>query len=207
MEHNLTMRADTHTQRILELAKKHGIVRSLDLDIIGAPRVALTRMTLSGQLEQVGRGLYRIPGSMGSEAESLTLVANIAPKAIFCLLTALQFHGLTTQLPRQVWIAMPRGSHSPQMSYPPIKMVQFGAEAYSAGIEIHVRDETQLRVYSVAKTVVDCFKFRHAIGVDVAVEALREAQAQSKLYLEDVWRYAQICRVANVMRPYLESLA
>lgn len=201
------LRPDTHTQRILELARSRGVIRSLDLDEIDAPRVALTRMMHRGQLEKVGRGLYRIPGSIGSEAESLTIVANKVPNAVFCLLTALQLHGLTMQLPRQVWIAMPRGSHAPQIAYPPLTMVQIGPHAFSAGIQIHVRDQAQLRVYSVARTLVDCPKFRHATGIDVAVEALREAQAQSQLELADVWRHAQICRMTNVMRPFLESIA
>jgi predicted transcriptional regulator of viral defense system len=125
---------------------------------------------------------------------------------VFCLLTALQFHELTTQLPRQVWIAMPRGSHVPRIAYPPLKMVQVSGEAYSAGIEVVERDQVPLRVYGVAKTVVDCFKHRNKIGLDVALEALRDARAQRKASADELWHYARICRVANVMRPYLEAI-
>lgn len=182
------------------------MLRPGDLQGLGAARVVLTRLAASGQLERVGRGLYRLPGVQASEHETLATVAAKVPQAVFCLLTALQFHGLTTQLPRQVWIAMPRGSHVPQLDYPPLKMVQCSGEAYGQGIEVYERDQVPLRVYSVAKTVADCFKHRNKIGLDVALEALREARAQKKATVDALWHYARICRVANVMRPYLEAI-
>lgn len=197
---------ETHTQRILDLARQKGMLRPGDLQDVGAARVVLTRLTASGQLEKVGRGLYRLPGTTTSEHETLATVAAKVPQAVFCLLTALQFHGLTTQLPRQVWIAMPRGSHVPKIDYPPVKMVQFTGEAYAEGIEVFERDQVPLRVYNVAKTVADCFKHRNKIGLDVAIEALRDARAQKKAAANELWRYAKICRVANVMRPYLEAI-
>lgn len=200
------MLADTHAQRVLSLAGQKRLLRASDLDTIGSPRVMLTRLTAAGLLERVGRGLYRIPGSQGSEHESLATVATKMPQAVFCLLTALQFHELTTQLPRQVWVAMPRGSHTPRLDYPPIRMVQFTGEAYAAGVEEVERDGVGLRVYSVAKTVADCFKHRHKIGLDVALEALKDARAHNRACVDDIWRNAQVCRVASVMRPYLESI-
>jgi len=195
----------THTQRVLDLLSQKGMLRPLDLDAIGIPRVVLTRMSTAGQLEKIGRGLYRLP-AQGSEHESLTAIATKVPQAIFCLLTALQFHELTTQLPRQLWIAMPRGSHTPKISYPPVKMVQFASDAYSSGIEQVKRDQVSLRVYCAAKTVADCFKHRNKIGLDVALEALKEARAKKMVTADELWRYAKICRVANVMRPYLEAI-
>ena len=207
MEHNLqTMRQNTHIQRVLALASQKGILRPGDLDTIGAPRIVLTRMTISGLLEKTGRGIYRLPGNQGSEYESLATIATKVPQAVFCLLTALQFHELTTQLPRQVWIAMPRGSHTPKIDYPPVKMVQFAGDAYSEGIEVVERDQIKLRVYCVAKTIADCFKHRNKIGLDVALEALKDARAKKKASADDLWRFAKICRVANVMRPYLEAV-
>ena len=160
----------------------------------------------NGLLEKAGRGIYRLPGHQGSEHESLVAIATKVPQAVFCLLTALQFHELTSQMPREVWIAMPRGSHTPRIGYPPVKMVQFSGEAYSEGIEVARRDQVKLRVYSVAKTVADCFKHRNKIGLDVALEALKDARKKKKTSADDLWRYAKICRVANVMRPYLESV-
>jgi predicted transcriptional regulator of viral defense system len=198
----------THTQiqRVLDLAHQKGMLRPCDLQGIGVPRVVLTRLVAAGQLEKLARGLYHLPGAQFSESGSLIMIAAKVPQAVFCLLTALQFHELTTQMPRQIWISMPRGSHVPQIDYPPTKMVQFGGEAYSTGIEIHHCDQTSIRVYSAAKTVADCFKHRHKIGLDVAIEALRDARAQKKASADDLWRFAKICRVANVMRPYLEVI-
>jgi predicted transcriptional regulator of viral defense system len=200
------MRRLTHTQRVLDLMAQKGVLRPIDLDTIGVPRVVLTRMSAAGQLEKIGRGLYS-PPAQGSKYESLVVIARKVPQAVFCLLTALQFHELTTQLPRQVWIAMPRGSHVPKIDYPPVKMVQSGGDTYSTGIEEYERDRVKLRVYCVAKTVADCFKYRNKIGLDVALEALKDAWANRKASADELWRYAKICRVAKVMRPYLEAIA
>ncbi|MBS3996304.1 MAG: type IV toxin-antitoxin system AbiEi family antitoxin domain-containing protein [Hydrogenophaga sp.] len=200
------MHSDTHTQRVLDLVGQKGLLRASDLEAIEAPRVVLTRLNAAGLLERVGRGLYRLPDAQVSEFESLGTVATKVPQAVFCLLSALQFHELTTQLPREVWIAMPRGSHPPRIDYPPVKMVQFTGEAYSAGVEQVERDGVRLRVYGVAKTVADCFKHRNKIGLDVALEALKDARSRNKATVDEIWRYAKVCRVANVMRPYLESI-
>lgn len=200
------MLADTHARRVLELAQQKGLLRSSDLDALGAPRVVLTRLTAAGLLDRIGRGLYRLPGHPGTEHEGLAAIATKVPQAVFCLLTALQFHELTTQLPRQVWIAMPRGSHAPRIDYPPVRMVQMADEVYTQGVETFERDGVKLRVYGIAKTVADCFKHRNKIGLDVALEALKEVHAGRKATADDLWRYARICRVSNVMRPYLEAL-
>ena len=199
------MHTNTQNQRVLKLAHKQGLLRARDLADANIPRIVLARLIDSGQLEKVSRGLYRLPDADPSEHDSLVTVALGAPQAGFCLLSALQFHGLTTQLSRQVWIAMPRGSHAPKIDYPPIKMVQFTGEAYTEGVEEHKRDGVTLRVYSVAKTAVDCFKHRNKIGLDVALEALRDARTRKKVSANELWRFAKICRVANVMRPYLEA--
>ena len=195
----------THQNRVLDLLQKRGMLRASELDAQGVPRVVLSRLTASGRLEHVGRGLYRLAGSDPSEHESLAMVAVKVPQAVFCLLTALQFHDLTTQLPRQIWLAMPRGSHTPHIDYPPVKMVQMARDAYSSGVEEHDRDGVTLRVYGIAKTVVDCFKHRNKIGLDVALEALKDVRARRLASADDLWHYAKICRMANVMRPYLEA--
>jgi len=199
--------AVTHTQRVLQLVRKNGWLRASDLADAGVPRAVLTRMAASGQLERAARGLYRLPDSGSSEHEGLVTVASKVSQAVVCLLSALQFHGLTTQLPWQVWFAMPRGSHVPRLEYPPIRMVQFTGEAYTQGIETHERDGVKLHVYSVAKTVADCFKHRNKIGMDVALEALKDARAQGRASFDDLWRCAKVCRVSNVMRPYMEAVA
>ena len=207
MEHAQTTPADTHTKRVLDLARQKGLLRAVDLDALGAPRVILTRLTAAGLLDRVGRGLYRLPNHPVSEHEGLVVVATKVPQAVFCLLTALQFHALTTQLPHEIWIAMPRGSHAPRIDWPPIRMTQMTGDVHAAGIEEHRRDGVTLRVYSAAKTVVDCFKHRNKIGLDVAMEALKDAWGARKASADDLWRYAKVCRVANVMRPYMEMVA
>lgn len=200
------MRPDTHARQVLDLLAQKGMLRPSDLDAIEVPRMVLTRLSAASLVEKVGRGLYRLPERDGLEHESLTTIATRVPQAVFCLLTALQFHALTTQLPRQVWIAMPRGSHVPRIDYPPLKMIQVSDAVYAAGIEVVERNQVPLRVYGAARTVVDCFKHRNKIGLDVALEALRDVRAQRKASTDELWHYAKICRVANVMRPYLEAI-
>jgi predicted transcriptional regulator of viral defense system len=207
MEHaSVSPEGGTQAQRALELARQKGLLRPSDLQELQLPRVVLTRLTNSGLLERVGRGLYRLPNVAPTEHDSLARIAVKVPQAVFCLLTALQIHELTTQLPRQVWIALPQGSHPPKIDYPPVKMVQFAGEALTEGVETLQDDQVTLRVYSVAKTVADCFKHRNKIGLDVAIEALRDALAHRKATATELWRFAKMCRVSNVMRPYLEAL-
>jgi len=201
MKHNTNQ-----SQRVLELVAQKGLLRPSDLDQIKIPRIVLTRMAASGQLEKISRGLYRLPGSQNSEHESLLTVAITTPQAVLCLLSALQLHEITTQLPRQIWIAMPRGSHTPTLTYPPIKMIQYSGAAFTEGIESMELDRVKVQVYSLEKTVADCFKHRNKIGLDVALEALKEARSKKNFDMNKLWHFAKICRVANLMRPYLEAL-
>jgi len=197
---------NTHQQKAIALAKERGIVRSSEFVEAGIPRIIVSRMVANNDLQQLERGLYCLPGKEFSERESLIMIASKVPQAIFCLLTALQIHGLTTQLPRNVWIAMPVDSHVPKIKYPPIKMVKYSGMAYSEGVELQQEDGIKYRVYNVAKTIADCFKHRNKIGIDVAIEALKDAFDKNKVTMDELWHYAKICRVANVMRPYLEAV-
>jgi len=134
-------------------------------------------------------------------------VARKHPQAIICLLSALRFHDLTTQSPFEVWLAIPNKARAPKMDYPPLRVVRFSGAALTRGIEAHVIDGVPVRVTSVARTVADCFKFRNKIGLDVALEALQEAWRTRRFNMDELWRYATLCRVANVIRPYMESLS
>lgn len=192
--------------RLINLAQSQGLLRSCDLAPMGIPRVSLTRAVRHGQLERVGRGLYGLPGREVSANGSLAEVARKVPKGIVCLLSALRFHGLTTQAPFEVWLAIENKSIAPKLDYPPLRVVRFSGAAFIEGVEEHVVDGVDVRVTGVAKTVADCFKYRNKIGLDVALEALREAWREKRMTSDDIWRYAKICRVSNVMRPYLESL-
>ncbi|HHT9959392.1 TPA: type IV toxin-antitoxin system AbiEi family antitoxin domain-containing protein [Legionella pneumophila] len=207
MYHTLNMKTEsTYKQKVLQMASKTGIVRMSDLTERGITRATISRLVSENKLEKLASGLYCLPETEFSEKESLVIIASRVPQAVFCLLTALQIHDLTTQLPRKVWIAMPKGSHPPKMDYPPLKMVQYSDEAFSEGIEIIESDNIKLRVYNFAKTIADCFKHRNKIGLDVAIEALKEAYTKNKVTVDELWHYAKICRVANVMRPYIEAI-
>ncbi|MDD2816317.1 MAG: type IV toxin-antitoxin system AbiEi family antitoxin domain-containing protein [Thiotrichaceae bacterium] len=200
------MKHQTHAQRIIQLAHQKGVIRTCDAQYAGVPNGVLTRMTEQGQLEKIMRGLYRLPTTAISEHESLMTVAAKVPQANFCLLTALQFHELTTQLPSQVWIAMPRGSHIPKFDYPPLKMIQCSEDSYSEGVEIFEYEHVKLKIYNIAKTIADCFKHRNKIGIETALEALKQARAQKRVTADELWHFAKICRVTNIMLPYLEVI-
>lgn len=194
----------THETRIIKMLEKTSTLRSCDLKKMHIPRMTLARMIEAGVLEKVARGLYRKSGVLVSENEELITVAKKTPKAVFCLFTALRFHDLTTQPARGVWIAMPHGSHAPAMQYPHVKMIQLTGQVYSSGIETVVTDHVKIKVYNPAKTVVDCFKFRNKIGLDVALEALKDALRKKKVTLDELYRFAKIERVLKIMQPYLE---
>ncbi|MDP1863002.1 MAG: type IV toxin-antitoxin system AbiEi family antitoxin domain-containing protein [Thiobacillus sp.] len=194
-------------QQIDKLLRRVGTARSRDLVAAGATRSELSRRVAAGQLVRVARGLYALPGYQGGEHSALVAVAQRAPGVVFCLLTALRIHDLTTQAPFEVWIAIGNKEHPPRLNYPPLRTVRFSAAALAAGVETHRVDGMAVHVTSVAKTVADCFKFRNKIGLDVALEALREARRAKKASADELWRYAKINRVTNVMRPYLEAVA
>lgn len=197
---------------ILDLAGVRGLIRALDLDARGLPRVSLTRLVRQGRLARVGRGLYALPDRPVSEHSALAEVARRHPRAVVCLLSALRFHELTTQAPFEVWLAIPSKARPPQLDYPPLRIVRFSEAGLSEGVEEHEIDGVPVRITGIARTVADCFKYRNKIGLDVALEALKETLREQgdrgrRGSIDEIWRYAQLDRVANVMRPYLEALA
>lgn len=194
-----------NADRVLRLATKRGLVRARDLAAEGIPRATLSRLVQSGKLDRVSRGLYALPGHACSEQHQLAEIALRSSQGVFCLLTALRFHQLTTQSPHEVWIAIPNKAHPPKIDYPPLRVVRFSGEALTEGVETHDIDGVSVRIYSVAKTVADCFKYRNKIGLDVALEALRECRRDKRATNDELWRAAKTCRVAGVMRPYMES--
>jgi len=202
------MTTQTDSDRILELARTRGLVTVRDVEDAGIHTHVLTRLVGEGKLERAARGLYRLPDPDYelTEHHGIVLGASAAPKGVVCLLSALQFHEVGTQLPRQLWMALPRGAREPKPEYPPMRFVHMSGEAFTAGIEEHVLEGRPVKIYDVAKTVVDCFKFRNKIGMDVALEALNESWRERKLDLNLVAKYARVCRVWNVMRPYLEAI-
>jgi predicted transcriptional regulator of viral defense system len=198
--------AKPKTNRIIRLAAQGHLLRSKEVSSLGIPRNYLSRFVRKGLLKRVGRGLYASDSFPITEHLSLIEATARVPKGAICLLSALEFHKLTTQIPHQVWMAIDVKAWTPRINYPPIRFVRMSGVAFQFGVkEYPVRGGT-VRAYSVAKTVADCFKFRNKVGTDVALEALRECRRLKKASMDDLWAAAKICRVANVMRPYLESL-
>ncbi len=194
------------TQRIIRLARSGGIIRSRDLAPLGISRRYLARLTDEGKLLKSGRGVYVLANAGASENHSLAEACKRVSGGTICLLSALRFHGLTTQNPWEVWMAVTPASRKPRVDHPPLRIVRFSGKAFVNGVEHHRIEGVDVRIYSAAKTVADCFKYRNKIGVDVAIEALRDGWRKRKITAEQISHFAQVCRVTNVMRPYLESL-
>ena len=197
----------THEQAVLALAKQRHLLRARDLSDQSLPTSVLTRLVAAGKLERVARGLYSLPGGALSEHRSLAEVALRVPQGVVCLLSALRVHGIGTQAPFEVWLAIPHNSPTPRLDQPALRAVRMSGAALSEGIEPMQIDGVQVPVFNAAKTVADCFKYRNKIGLDVALEALRDGWSQRKLTMDALWQYAIIDRVTNVIRPYLESVA
>lgn len=191
---------------VLALAEHQSLLRARDLAAQGLPTVLLTRLVAAGKLERVARGVYSLPGQSLSENRSLAEVALRVPKGVVCLLSALRVHGIGTQAPFEVWMAIPPNSPTPRMGQPALRVVRMSGAALTEGVEPMKIDGVQVPVFNAAKTVADCFKYRNKIGLDVALEALRDGWQQGKLPMDALWHYATVNRVANVMRPYLESV-
>ena len=191
----------------MALAKAKGILRPRDLAAQGIPREILRRLCESGELTRTGRGLYVAETESITENHTLAEVARLVPRGVVCLLSALRFHELTTQSPGEVWLAIPSKARRPKVSATTIRPVHFSGPALTQGVEEHIIEKVPVRIYGAAKTVADCFKARNKIGLDVALEALRDYWRKRKGTMDDLVRFAKICRVARIMQPYLESLA
>jgi len=193
-----------HLVRLLALMEHTGFVRSKDLEHGKIPRVYLQRLVARGELVKHGRGLYGLPEAEFTEYHSLAQACKRVPHGVICLLSALGYHGLTTQTPFEIWMALDRRAWTPRVQG--LRLVRFSGEAMTSGIENVTIEGVNVSIYGVAKTVADCFKYRNKIGLDVAMEALRDAWRQKRCPMDEFWHYSKICRVSNVMRPYLEML-
>jgi predicted transcriptional regulator of viral defense system len=194
-------------EQVLALARKQGVIRPRDLNSRGIPREYLRRLHAKGKLERPGRGLYIAADSRPTQNHSFAEAAKRVPKGVVCLLSALRFHGVTTEAPFEVWLAISAKARLPRVDHPPIRFVRFSGAALESNIEEHTIEGIKVRVYDAAKTVADCFKYRNKIGVDVAIEALRDCRKRRKASMDELWNAARVCRVGNVMRPYLEAVA
>jgi predicted transcriptional regulator of viral defense system len=197
----------TPRDRVLALAKRNQAVRPRDLDPLGIPREYLVRLLAEGVLDRPARGFYVLADAEPDENQTLAEACKRVPLGVVCLLSALQFHGLTTQAPFEVWMAINPNARRPKVDYPPLRIVRFSATALTTGVDRRPSPGGEIRVTTPARTVVDCFAYRNKIGLDVALEALRDCRARKKATMDDLYRAAQSRRMANVMRPYLEAVA
>jgi predicted transcriptional regulator of viral defense system len=200
------MTTATDRDRTLKLARRPRGVTPRELADVGIHRQALTRLVAEGRIERVARGVYRLAEQPVTENHGLAVAARAVPHGVICLLSALQYHGIGTQLPSEVWMALDRRAWRPTLGYPPLRIVRYTGAALTQGVENRTIESRAVKVYSVAKTLADCFKYRNKIGLDIALEALREAWRRRRFTMEELDRYAAICRVQRVMRPYLEAL-
>lgn len=194
------------TQQVLEMASEIGVIRAKDMAAQGIHPSVLQRLEQQGLLLKSGRGLYTPVEANITEQHSLAEAAKRVPSGIICLLSALSFYELTSQAPFEVWMTIPSKGRRPKEDLLPLRITYASGEALDAGVEEHEIEGVPVRVYSIAKTVADCFKYRNKIGLDVALEALRESWRERRFSRDELWKFAKIDRVHNIMRPYLESL-
>lgn len=198
-------RLNRHGQRPARSLGSASVVRTKDLERKGIRRTYLKELEARGFLLREDRGLYSVPSVPVTEHHSLAEAAKRVPKGVVCLLSALRFYEIGTQSPSEVWIAIGEKAWRPRVKVPPLRIVRFAQLALRSGVETHQVEGVAVPVFSPAKTIADCFKYRNKIGLDVALEALRDCWRRKLVTMDELWRYARICRVANVMRPYLES--
>ena len=192
---------------VLRIIRQMRLVRPVDLETRGISRAQLYRLVRKGLVARQARGIYVASQHPYTTDHTLAQVAKRVPAGAFCLLTALRFHGLTTQSPAEVWTALPEKARKPRLDTPRLRVARFSGAALSEGIETHRLEGVEVRVYSAAKTVADCFKYRNKVGIDVAVEALRDFSRRHRGGATELARYARICRVTRVMQPYLDAIA
>jgi len=194
------------TNQVLKLAHKSGVVSTGEVRSQGVHHEYLRQLCKEGKLIRIGRGLYSLPDADVTIHHGLAQAGKAVPKAVICLLSALRFHAIGTQAPHEVWIAIDRRASRPRAKYPKLRIVRFSGRSLTEGVEELPIEGVPVRIYNPAKTVADCFKYRNKIGLDVAIEALREVIRERKATADDLWRYAEICRVTKIMRPYMEAI-
>lgn len=199
----------TAKEKILEFAKEKKIFRARDAETIGgaSSRVYLNRLLAEGKLVRAGHGLYSVADNNFTEMQDFLEVAVKVPRGVLCLLSALRFHELTTQNPFEVWLAIENKMRTPKVETVPVRVFRFAPAVYEAGIEIHRIEGVEIKVYSAAKTVADCFYFRKTVGLNVAIEALRDAWRQQKATIDEMYRFAEIRNIKNVIFPHLFALS
>lgn len=187
--------------------QQDGVLRMSEALDKGIYRRTLYHMLEEGYITKLERGVYKLKEKGPLSNPDLAIVATKIPKARVCLVSALDFHDMTTEIPHSIHIALPRTSRDPKLDYPPLSVYRFSGKSLTEGVQEHEIDDIKVQVYSPAKTIADCFKFRNKIGQDIAINALERGISEGKATYKDVLHYAEICRVKTVIKPYLESIA
>lgn len=196
----------TKQEQLTELFSSKHFLSAAEIRAAGIPSMFITLLLRSGKIVRAARGVYSLAERTASETDDLELVSRIVPSGVLCLVSALRFHKLTDENPREISLAMPRGYHTPGISYPPVRYFVFSGRAFSSGIGTCEFAGTTVKVYSIEKTIADCFKYRNKIGLDIAVAALREAAEQNRIDYDSLWEFVKICRVSKIIRPYMEAV-
>ena len=202
------MKANSNTTEntILEMACKNGVVRAREVREADLHPEYLRKLCKTGQLIRTGRGLYSLADGDFTEHHSLAEACMRVPHGIICLISALSYHQIGTQNPHQIWMAIDRAMRKPKVDYPPIRVFRFSGPSLKEGIEEKKIEGVSVRVYNPAKTVADCFKYRNKVGIDVAIEALKECWRSRRCEIDELVHYARICRVRKIMQPYMEAI-
>ena len=193
-------------KRLRKLFADHTFVSVKDVRSQGIATKFLTTLLRSGEIQRISRGIYSLSKASFSEYTDYEIVAATVPRGVICLLSALRFHDLTDENPHVISMAVEQGMWHSRISYPPIQFFSASPKIFAQGIEEHLCGEKKIRVYSVEKTIADCFKYRNRIGLDVAIAALRAASSRDSLDHNKLWRFAKICRVSKIMQPYMEAI-
>jgi len=189
-----------------QLLSDHGMLRAREFEEHGISHSYIAKLADDGDLQRLARGVYATADHKATEHHDLAIIQKRIPHAVFCLRTALRFHELTTALPNRVHIAVERTKGEPTLEWPPLEVFHISESQFVAGIETHkLREGPTIRMYSPARTVADCFKFRNRLGLDLALEALEDCLSQDRCTVDELLEFADVCRVKNVIRPYIEA--
>ena len=197
---------DTQNDIVYRLIEKRKIVRTGELSKAGVHRETIRRMVEAGDIIKIARGLYSSPDYQPTENYSLIEAQKLVAKGVVCLLSALSYHNIGTQNSSEVWMAIPRKTRAPKIDNSPVKIVKFSGEGYRNGIETHIIENNEIKIYNIPKTIADCFKYRNKLGIDVAIEALKDVILNKRTTVDELLKYSEICRVRKIITPYMESL-
>ncbi len=197
-------RRDAH--KALDLTRRKGVIRLREAQAVGIHPEVLRRLVAAGSLVRVARGMYATADRDPTEYVDLARAAARVPHGVICLLSALHYHGIGTQLPHEVWMMIHRRTHHPKVDHPPMRFILGSGRPLTEGVDKVKLEGVTVKIFNPAKTVADCFRYRRHVGLEVAIEALRSVSRDRRCTPDDLWRYAKICRIASVMRPYLEAV-